>query len=247
MPATLQASLQPFKFMRVILLLALSFTASAIAQEKAARTCRILFMNPPADAPRKIFLFDGVASQEVELPEMNFSDVYKIASSDTATAVTLLRAPVVDAKDIPAGAPIAKLPAAIVDFYLVVTADSNNMIIPLKLQVIDAGAEKFKRGQMMWYNLTSNSVGGQLGSQKLAMKGQSRVIIDAPAKANEAFDVNLSYLIPNDPQFHPICDTKWLHDPRARMVMFVYGGEDNSAPQVVGFKDFREAEEEKKP
>lgn len=231
--------------MRFILSLALLLTLPAIAQEKGPRTCRILFMNPPPDAPQKIFLFDGVASQEVELPGMNFSDVYKVAGGDTAIA--LLRAPVVAAKDIPAGAPVGKLAAAVVDFYLVVTSDPNNKVVPLKLQIIDAGSEKFKRGQMMWYNLTPNSVGGQLGSQKLAMKGQSRAIIDAPAKGNEAFTVNLSYLIPNDPQFHPICDTKWLHDPRARMVMFVYGGEENTAPQVVGFKDFREVEEEKKP
>lgn len=225
--------------MRYLLLLAFLFPIPAIAQEKTEkRTCRILYLNPPLDAPKKLFLFDGVKCQEVELPEMNFSDVYTIAGGDTV--VSLLPKPVVKVEEIPAGAPAAKLAAAVVDCYMVVTGDNANKVAPVQIQVIDAGSEKFRKGQMMWYNLTSNPVGGQLGSQKLAMKGQSRAIIDAPLQGQGPFDVSLSYLVPDDPEFHPICQTKWTHDPRSRMVMFVYGGSGRTAPQVVGFKDFRE-------
>lgn len=224
--------------MRHLLLLAFFFPLLATAQEKAAkRTCRILFLNPPANAPQKVFLFDGVASQPVDLPEMNFSDVYTITGGDTA--VRLLPKAVLKPEEIPADAPGATIAASVVDCYIVVSGDPANKVVPLRFQVIDAGAEKFRKGQMMWYNLTANPVGGQLGSQKLAMKGQSRTIIDAPAKADEMFDVALSYRVGDDAQFHPICQTKWTHDARSRMVMFVYGGENNTTPQIAGYKDFR--------
>ena len=111
--------------------------------------------------------------------------------------------------------------------------------VPVRMQIIDAGAKKFKQGQMMWYNLTGNAVGGQVGEHKLAMKARSREIIDPPASGNEAYDVVLSYKLPDDERFHPICQTKWLHDPRSRMMVLVHGVVGNTTPQIAGFKDFR--------
>ena len=222
-----------------LFLLALLFPLLAQAQEKSAkRTCRILFLNPPAEAPKKLFLYDGVSSQEIELPAMNFSDVYQVAGGDTT--LRLLPAAVLKPEEVPAGAPSGKLAEAVADFYLIASSDPANTVVPVRFQIIDASSMKFKQGQMMWYNLTNHSVGGQLGSEKLAMKPQSRAVTDAPARGAEPFDVNLSYLIDGDPQFHSICQTKWVHDPRARMVVFVYGGEDRTAPQISGFKDFRD-------
>jgi hypothetical protein len=229
--------------MRYFLYLVLCFPFLATAQDKPGkRTCRILFLNPPADAPKKVILFDGTTSQTVELPEMNFSDVYQIAGGETS--IRLLQTPVVKAEEIPAAAPGSKVAESIEDFYLVLSSDPSNTVVPVKMQVIDAGSQKFRKGQMMWYNLSPYPVGGQLGSQKLAMKGQSRAIIDAPASGNEPFDVHLTYTLPDDPKFHPLCQTKWVHDPRSRMVMFVYGGGGKTPPELVGFKDFRDAPEE---
>lgn len=230
--------------MRYLLLLALCFPCFASAQDKPQnRTCRVLMLNPPANPPEKIFLFDGTSAQEIELPKMNFSDVYTIAGGDAN--IHLLKAPVIKPEEVPAGSPIGKLPAAIGDCYLIITGDPTNQVIPLRMQFIDAGAQSFKKGQMMWYNLTGHAVGGQLGSQKLALKPQSRSITDAPARGEEAYDVNLSYVIAGESEFNPICQTKWVHDSRSRMVMFVHGGENKTTPIIEGFKDFRSEEEKK--
>lgn len=231
--------------MRLLLALALLLPVLAQAQDSAEkRTCRIVFLNPPPAAPQKLFLYDGITSREVELPQMNFSDVYQVAPGEIT--LRLLTKAVVKPEEVPAGAPSAKVAAGTVDFYLLATGDPSNTTVPVRMQVIDAGADKFKKGQMMWYNLSPNAMGGTVGSEKLAMKPQSRAVIDAPAKGSESYPVDLSYLIPGDPKFHSICQTKWTHDPRSRMVMFVYGGEDNRVPQVAGFKDFR-APAEKAP
>jgi len=221
-----------------LLLLALLFPVLAQAQDKPAkRTCRVLFLNPPANAPKKLFLHDGVESQEIELPQMNFSDVYQIAAGDTS--IRLLPTAVIKPEEIPADAPGAKIAASVVDCYIVVKEDPANKVVPVQFQIIDAGSEKFRKGQTMWFNLSKFSVGGQLGTQKLAMKSMSREITDAPATGKEAYEVNLSFLRPGDPVFHSISQTKWIHDPSSRMVIFFYGGSETSAPQFSGFKDFR--------
>ncbi len=223
-----------------ILLIVLLFPFLATAKEKPAqkRTCRIVFLAPPADAPTNLFLFDGVASQEVAMPEMNFSPTYRVRAGEAVLSLT----PEAMAKGgkVPVGAPNAKLPAAFSDFYIVITHDPSNTVAPVSLQILDAGPEKFRKGQMLWYNLTPNMISGQLGSQKLELAGHARAIIYDPANANEPFEVNLSYLTPGDPVPRPISQTQWIHDTRPRMVMFVHGKEGNVAPKITGFKDLRE-------
>jgi len=224
--------------MRYLLLLVSLFPLIASVQgQSAKRTCRIVFLNPPPNAPKKLYLFDGVTSQEVELPKMNFSDVYVVAPGDVT--LRLLTAPVTKAEEVPAAAPVGKVAAATEDFYLIASSDPKNQVVPVQVQVIDASAQKFRKGQMMWYNLTAHPVGGKLGSQKLALKAQSRAITDAPASGKEAYDVNLSYTLPNDTRLYPVCETKWEHDPNTRMVVFLYGGANGAAPDIIGFKDFR--------
>jgi len=227
--------------MRFAFVFALLFPFVAAAQEKPKkRFCRILFLNPPASAPAKLFLFDGTASQEVQLPEMNFSPVYELPSGERT--LSLVPKAVTKPEELPAGAPSAKVSEAMLDFYLILSSDPANKVAPVRIQLIEADEQKFKRGQMMWYNLTPNSIGGNVGSQKLAMKPQSSTVMDEPTPGAGQYDVALAFMVPGDQKVHPICQTKWLHDPRSRMVMFVYGGSATIAPEVAGFQDFREPE-----
>lgn len=223
---------------RLLLILVLFFPWVATAKENPSnRTCRILFLNPPEDAPKKLFLFDGVASREVELPEMNLSDVHKTPAGDLTLYLT--PQPVKKSAQLPPGAPSAKLPASFGDIYLLITPDPENTVAPVRMQVMDAGPQKFRKGQMMWFNLTTTAINGQLGDQKLELAGESRATVDGVAKPNEPFEVNLNYLLPDDPVSRPLTQTKWVQDPRARMVMFVYADADGKIPQITGFKDFR--------
>ncbi len=227
--------------MKTLLFLLLALPALA-KEGPTKRSCRLLFFNPPPGAPKEIYLYDGVETRKVELPSMNLSDVYPI--SGEAPAVRMLIAPVENPEEIPAGAPTALLSETVRDFFIVVSVDPTNKILPLRMQIIDAGGPSFGKGRMMWFNLTEDAVAGTLGKRALQLKPNSRVIIEPPAVGAEAFPVELFYQVPGGkPQ--PISRTQWMHDPRSRMLMFVHGGENGVAPQVSGFKDFR-IEEKKK-
>ncbi len=232
--------------MKKLLLIVLLFPWLATAKEHppTLRICRILLLTSAAEAPKKLFLCDGVASHAVDLSEMELSPIYKVAAGDAV--VSLTRNPVADPGQVPPGAPSAQLPASIGDFYLVVSDDPANTVAPVRLQVLDAGPQQFRKGQMMWFNLTSSAISGQLGGQKMELAAQARALVDDPAKTSEPYDVKLSYLIPNDPVAHPIIQTKWVHDPRSRLLVLVCGGERNTAPHIAGFKDLRDAPEKAK-
>lgn len=224
-------------------LLTLCLSSWGLAQEKATRTCRILFLGAPPDAARTIFLHDGTQAREVELPRMNLSDVYPLPTGPL-TLRLLQKAPI-DGAPIATGAPQVTVDEATKELYLLISADPENKVTPLRMQVINANSDSFAKGQMMWYNLSSNRVGGQVGSQKLAMDPKSRVILDAPAKGNADYNVNLSYYIPGREALYPLCETKWHHDPKARGIYFIVNHPGSRTPRVMGFPDY--PNEEKQP
>lgn len=215
--------------------------ASGLAQG-SARTCRIVFLNAPADAPPTMQLFDGVKSLEVELPSMNLSPVYRIAGG--AATVALLPTGVEDPASAIEAAPSVRIPEKLKEVFLVVTRDRTNEVAPVKLEVIDGDSAKFKRGQMYWLNLTPYQVGGRLGSRTLKLGPGSRQLVDPPAAGNEDYVVNLEYRRRGDERVFPLTRTKWRHDPMSRSLQFIFSETARSVPRVVGFDDYPAGEAE---
>ena len=234
--------------MRLPLFILLLVSLAAHAAEKSARSCRILFLNGPDNAPQKLHLFDGAGSQEVELTRMGFSPTYQIRSG--ALSLAMLPSPPAPAAAgsppaIPADAPKAAIAEAITDFYLIVSSDPANKVAPVKMQVINADAANFKLGQMLWYNLTDSKVGGIVGSRKLLVEPNSRLILDPPANGLEDYHVNIHFLPPGKQRPEPLCETNWSHDPRSRSVFFILKPAGSLIPRILGFPDFRSGENSK--
>lgn len=232
--------------MRSTLLLLLTLLPGLLgAQPVAKRTCRVLFLDAPDSAPNKLHLFDGASSREIELPRLNLSKVYQLPGGPLR--LRLLPAPLSDPKLVPADAPSADVAETVGDIYLILGHDPSNPIAPARMQVVDASSSKLARGHMLWYNITPHEVGGIIGGSKLALKPNSKLILDPPASGNTDYDVKLAYRIAGEKDYDPICETKWLHDPRSRAIVFVLGGPAGRTPRVMMFTDYREAEEKDSP
>ena len=222
--------------MRNLVYILILFVFLTAAQAKNGRTCRVVFLGAPDNAPKTLHLFDGKTSQEVELPSINFSPVYNLPGA--ALVLKMLPAPEVDPKKVSPDAPSVAVHEAVTDFYLLVSNDPANAVAPVKLEVIDA--TKFIKGQMLWFNLTANRIDGQIGTEKLALDGNSQAILNPPAVKNEDYNVNISFAKPSNDLLQPFCETKWRHDPQARNVFFVVTSEGARAPRVMGLRDQRE-------
>jgi len=213
---------------------------TAFAQEAKTKTCRILFLDRPASAPPSLHLFDGSASREVDLPGLNFSQIYELPPGNLSLA--LLPTPPQDPENLPPGAPTVRVPEEVVDFYLIVTSDPRNQVTPVRMTVVNANEDQLRRGQTLWFNLTDLTIGGNLGSQSLLIQPQSRAIMDAPADGSVDYPVSLAYKKADSEDLYPIFETRWIHDPGSRNLGFVFAREDNSAPSVQVFPDHRDGQ-----
>jgi hypothetical protein len=223
--------------MRLLACLICLLPFASPAQEKGGRTCRIVFLGASEKDPEKLHLHDGTATREVDLPRLNLSKVYPLPGG--AITLRLLAAPPAEGEAPNPAAPSAKVAETVGDIYLLVSPDPTNKTVPARMQVIDATADRFKSGQMLWFNLTAHEVGGQVGKQKLAMKSRSKLILDPPADKAGDYNVNLSFRIAGKGDLYPLCETRWVHDPANRTVLFVINEPGSRAPRVLGFPDHR--------
>jgi hypothetical protein len=229
--------------LKLPLILILLLPAAALADKAPNRSCRILFLDGPDNAPVSLHLFDGAKSRQVDLPRMNFSKVYHLPAGPLN--LRLLPTPLTHPAPVPPGAPSVTVAEDIADFYLLVTSDSANTVAPVRLQVINASAEHLKPGQMLWFNLTNKPVGGTVGSEQLVIQPNTRVTLKPPANGNEDYPVDLSFRIPGDERLYPLCETKWHHDPRSRSIAFIIAEQDIRSPRVLVFPDYRDAAPDK--
>ena len=216
---------------------------TALAEEVSARTCRIVFLNRPASSPKKLFLFDGEKVREVDLPRMNLSRVYKLPEGNLN--LRFFKTPPTDLKKIPEGAPSVKMPEATKDVYLLLTSNPENEVAPINVQAVSADSTKLSRGQMLWFNITEKRVGGKIGSEKLDIKPRTRERVGEPRRGVGDYPVELYFTIKGDKHVHPLCESRWRHDPRSRSLVFISNNGKRRAPRIQSFSDFRMPEKKK--
>ena len=228
------------RFQCLLWFLVLSVTAYGQTDEELAhppRTLRFLFLERPKSAPKKLHLYDGKATQEVELPKMNLSTVYKLSAG--CKAIALLPKAISEGEIVPAGAPKVALPAKAKDLYLIVFSNPENKVAPVRINCINAGKHGFEKGQMLWFNLTDNMVGGKIASKGFSIKPRKSTVLTKVANKKGPVPVQMAYFKPGDSRQHPICRTTWFYNPKDRTVGFFFSRDGKRLPQVQNFLDFR--------
>jgi hypothetical protein len=114
------------------------------------------------------------------------------------------------------------------------------------MMVVNAGIDQIGRGHTLWFNLTPHLIGGKLGTEKLLVQPQARANMRAPANGRLDYPVSLAYRKTDRKEFYPICETRWVHDPRSRNIGFIFMQEGSRTPRVLVFPDFRSEQEENK-
>jgi hypothetical protein len=232
------------KIFPIILFSVFSFLSDSHAQETTHRTCRIVFPGRPADAPKRLHLFDGTSSQEIELPSMNLSPVYNLPAG--AIHLKFFTSKPEDSKSVSPDAPSVEIPENYHDFYLIVASDPENKIAAVKLKAINIESANFKLGQTLWINHTDQTIEGKLGDRVLSLGPNSSKILDSPfidksGPTRGYYHASFTYQIRGEDTFAPITEQQWWHDATSRHLGFIEhsGGK---LPKIYVFRDFRDPE-----
>jgi len=219
-----------------LLFLFLSF-ASFLSAQQEDRTFRTLFLNGSHRDGAQYHLFDGEVSQKIELPRLNLSPVYQLRPGNLK--LSLVDKPIDDVNNLPEDAPSVVIPASLSDFYLIVSSDPTNKVMPMRLQVVNASSERIGRGEMLWFNLTAKAIAGKIGSRVLKLAPGKSSLLREPATKKGGYPVELYFQTSEDERVHPLIESQWRHDPRSRSIVFVFDHGSRKAPKIMAFSDFR--------
>lgn len=222
----------------IVSLLLVSFVLVGAQESKDttehSRSCRIVFPERPNDAPKFAYLFDGKTTRRVDLPSTNFSEVISLPAGE----ITLLMTPDEVTENPPTGAPSLKISEGIKDFYIHVTADPTNDVLPLKLNLLDFGNGKLGRGETLWINLTDHEIEAKLGENKMTAPPKGEVVAKAPQAESGYFRAEFSYRPHAEGEFQMMTEQNWWHDAKSRHLGFIVS-EEGKLPRIYFFRDFR--------
>jgi hypothetical protein len=222
--------------MKFLVYLALALSCSCCFAEETGkgRTCRMIFVDAPRDAPKEVQFFDGVVSRKVLLPSMNLSEVIKLPAGDLVLSMT--RDPIFKPEDLAKDAPSIKISAKITDFYLIVVSDPENKILPLRMLPVDVTDKVPKIGQTLWINLTAHAINGNLGDATLVVPPDERVICGAPIATSGYYKAEFSYQPNGEGEFLPVMKKSWWFDATSKHLGFVVNS-NGQLPKIFTLRD----------
>jgi hypothetical protein len=225
----------------ILTVLSVGFFILANTLHAQSRTCRIVFPERPQSAPKVAYLFDGKASQAVTLPSMNLSEVIKLPPGELTIAITADK--ITDPKNLSPKSPLLKIPENVGEFYIIITPDPENTVIPIKMNLVDTGAGKLKPGETLWYNLTDHRIAAKLGSAQMTVDPKGRTISKDPVDASGYYTAQFVYQANGKGEYAPITEQGWWHDTTSKHLGFMVntGGK---LPRIYYFRDFRSPDEE---
>ncbi|MES2982540.1 MAG: hypothetical protein V4727_09525 [Verrucomicrobiota bacterium] len=172
---------------------------------------------------------------------MNLSEVIKLPSGELTIAMTPNK--ISDVKTLPPKSPFLKIPEKLMEFYIIITPDTDNKEFPIKMNLVDAGAGKLKAGETLWYNFTEHRIAAKLGSADLTVDPGGRAISKDPAPTSSYYTARFIYQALGKGEYAPITEQSWWHDTTSKHLGFMFNS-GGKLPKIYFFRDFRVPENE---
>ncbi|MFC5051406.1 hypothetical protein ACFPK9_12395 [Rubritalea spongiae] len=181
---------------------------------------RCIYFNAPSNVPRKLLLLQGRQSDTIDVLTKNFSDSIKIKKS---TERIYLAPMGVDLKQdgLKQKLPSVRIPENWSKVLIVLTNDSSNTILPIKLNIVDASDDKFGPDDMMFVNFSALGYIGSVGEKKVKLKPKSNLTIDNLMSRNGSASLELDMFLPEENTLRRFARRSWPCSTNDRLVFFV--------------------------
>lgn len=231
--------------MKYLLIACLFFTTlPASSQEvEKKRTCRILYVERPGDAPTEAYLFDGVQSHKVLLPSLNFSRVIELPKGDIT--VGLIPYGIDDPEAFPDGAPTVKIPEQQTDLYLLLSSDPKNKVLPVRIKAININNKNLKPGHTLWINLSKHKIAAKLGKENVMIPPMKITISPPPLTTSGYFLAHFLYQPDSKGKFLPIMKKSWWFDATSKNLGLIIDS-SGRLPKIFTLRDRRAPDTEEK-
>ena len=213
------------------------------ATSLSARTVRAIFLQPPAGAPDKAFLFTGSKSSEIELPSRNLSSEITIPNGELTLAI--LQASLPEGTELPKDVQTIKIPAAWRRCLLIFLPAPKRSVFPANVLLVNSSDANLPKGNTLIYNLSNSIFLGKFGELPIIqVRPRKTGIVKPPIKGDGHFPIAIDCILPEAQERTTICRTNWVHNPDARQILFVVHPPGQKIPRVWGVLDRKDEKKE---
>jgi len=191
------------------------------SQSYAQRAARIIYYQPPKDAPSTAYLHQGEnnRNQSIELSRYGFSPAFELEKGD----LTLLFTPtaIEEGENPPTNAPQVKIPRNWQNIILFVSENKKNTLMPISVKAFNASDDEFAPGELLFINLSNVHVKGTLGERTLKIGPKSKKNIQAPIQEKGRYRIELDAFDMKTNTKVWLTRTVWKHIPEFKFVVLI--------------------------
>jgi hypothetical protein len=221
----------------LVLLLAAALVGAADGATSSSRSCRLLYIQAPYDAPQKVVLVVGKEATEVDLPRLSISSVRAKLPSGVVRVYAATKAPT-KAEPLPENSPFVDIPEAMSDALIVLLPTGQPGPLSFIMLPVEFHKSRAPEGAVIWFNLSDRVIYAKLGNANVTVNPKGSALSMPTVGLDEPYVVYVDASpVPPETETVPVVRGSWVKESRVRNLLFVVPDPSRTVPRIMSIPD----------
>lgn len=232
----------------VLLFLGLAAVVGAAdAPGGGSRSCRLLFIQAPADAPEKVVLVIGKETTEVDLPRLTISHARAKLPGGLVRIYAAKKAPTKE-EPLPPDSPFVDIPETMNDALIVLLPTGQPGPLSFIMLPVEFHKSRAPEGTVIWFNLSDRIIYAKLGNAMVTVNPKGSALSMPTVGIDEPYVVFVDASpVPPETETVPVVRGSWVKEARMRNLLFVVPDPSRTVPRILSIPDRLDPEPEPNP
>ncbi len=225
------------KFLVLLALGCVAFVDAADTPGSSSRTCRLLYVQAPFDAPDKVVLVVDKDSTEVDLPRLTISNARVKLPAGPVRVYAAAKAPT-KAEPLPAGTPFVDIPEAMSDALIVLLPNGQPGPLSFIMLPVEFNKGRAPEGAVIWFNLSERIIYAKLGEAAVTVNPRGSALSMPTVGIDQPYVVYVDASpVPPETETVPVVRGSWVKEARMRNLLFVVPDPSRTVPRILSIPD----------
>jgi len=219
------------------LLLAAALVGAADGATSASRSCRLLYIQAPFDAPEKVVLVVGKEATDVDLPRLSISSARAKLPSGAVRVYAATKAPT-KAEPLPENSPYVDIPETMSDALIVMLPTGQPGPLSFIMLPVEFHKNRAPEGAVLWFNLSDRIIYAKLGNANVTVNPKGSALSMPTVGLDEPYVVYVDASpVPPETETVPVVRGSWVKEARVRNLLFVVPDPSRTVPRIMSIPD----------
>lgn len=203
----------------------------------SSRSCRLLYVQAPFDAPDKVVLVVGKDSTDVDLPRLCISNARAKLPAGPARVYAATKAPTKE-EPLPPNTPFVDIPETMGDALIVLLPTGQPGPLSFIMLPVEFNKTRAPEGAVIWFNLSDRIIYAKLGNAGVTVNPKGTASCMPTVGIDEPYVVYVDASpVPPETETVPVIRGSWVKEARMRNLLFVVPDSSRTVPRILSIPD----------